>query len=152
MFKNLMGKIFGSDEEQEKTAAAPTAPLTDPPAEAGPKVTIRAIGDAITGNSTPDAEVPIVSPVSVVDVRTMLDDKANAHAENLDWKHSIVDMLKLLELDSSYGTRKEMAVELGYSEADIESRGSAEMNMWLHKRVLGEIAQNGGNIPDELLA
>lgn len=70
----------------------------------------------------------------------------------MDWKRSIVDLLKLVELDSSYGTRKEMAIELGYSEEEIDSKGSAEMNMWLHKQVMKKIAENGGKVPEDLVS
>ena len=74
-----------------------------------------------------------------------------AHPEDLDWRRSIVDLMKLVDMDSSYGSRKELALELGYSQADIDSKGSAEMNMWLHKRVMQALAENGGKVPAEYL-
>jgi Domain of unknown function (DUF3597) len=74
---------------------------------------------------------------------------AASHPEKLNWKTSIVDMLKLLGIDSSLSARKELAVELG-CPAD-KMGDSAQMNMWLHKTVLQKLAQNGGNIPKELL-
>ncbi|MNU02809.1 hypothetical protein D3C72_2466270 [compost metagenome] len=74
---------------------------------------------------------------------------AAAHAEKLNWKVSIVDLLKQLGLDSSLASRKELAAELG---CPAEKMGdSAQMNMWLHKTVLQKLAENGGNIPAELL-
>ncbi len=83
--------------------------------------------------------------VSQVDVVAKLEALAKASKEKLDWKVSIVDLLKLLGLDSSIGARKEMAKELG---CPAEKMGdSAQMNMWLHKTVLQKIAENGGNIP-----
>lgn len=83
--------------------------------------------------------------VSQVDVVAKLEALAKASKEKLDWKVSIVDLLKLLGLDSSIGARKEMATELG---CPAEKMGdSAQMNMWLHKTVLQKIAENGGNIP-----
>ena len=74
---------------------------------------------------------------------------AGAHGEKLNWKTSIVDLLKLLGLDSSLAARKELAAELG---CPAEKMGdSAQMNMWLHKTVLKKLAENGGNIPADLL-
>ena len=87
--------------------------------------------------------------VSVTDVVAQLEQKAASNAQKLNWRTSIVDLLKLLDLDSSLTARKELAGELG---CPAELMGdSAQMNMWLHKAVLTRIAQNGGNIPQELL-
>ena len=74
---------------------------------------------------------------------------AKSHKEKLNWKVSIVDLMKLLGLDSSLGARKELATELG-CPAD-KMGDSAQMNMWLHKTVLKKLAENGGNIPADLL-
>jgi hypothetical protein len=87
--------------------------------------------------------------VSAVDVVAKLEALASAHSEKLNWKVSIVDLLKLLGLDSSLGSRKELATELG-CPAD-KMGDSAQMNMWLHKTVLQKLAANGGNIPAELM-
>ncbi len=76
---------------------------------------------------------------------------AKENSEELDWKRSIVDLMKLVGMDSSYGARKELALELGYSQANIDSKGSAEMNMWLHKEVMKQLAANGGKVPADLL-
>lgn len=87
--------------------------------------------------------------ISEVDVVSKLEGMAASNPEKLNWKTSIVDMLKLLGLDSSLSSRKELAAELG---CPAEKMGdSAQMNMWLHKAVLQKLAQNGGNIPTELL-
>ena len=92
---------------------------------------------------------PAATPISEVDVVSKLEGMAASHHEKLNWKTSIVDMLKLLGLDSSLTARKELATELG---CPAEKMGdSAQMNMWLHKTVLQKLAQNGGNIPKELL-
>ena len=89
------------------------------------------------------------STISEVDVVSKLEGLADSHAEKLNWKVSIVDFLKLLGLDSSLTARKELAKELG---CPTEKMGdSAQMNMWLHKTVLQKLAQNGGNIPPDLL-
>jgi Domain of unknown function (DUF3597) len=92
---------------------------------------------------------PAPTAISEVDVVAKLEGMAASHTEKLNWKTSIVDMLKLLGLDSSLGARKELATELG-CPAD-KMGDSAQMNMWLHKTVLQKLAQNGGNIPKELL-
>jgi hypothetical protein len=106
------------------------------------------------------AEAPVVADPSVaaaapaaaiseVDVVSKLEGLAAASAEKLNWKTSIVDLLKLLSLDSSLAARKELATELG---CPAEAMGdSAQMNIWLHKNVLQKLAQNGGNIPADLL-
>lgn len=78
-----------------------------------------------------------------------LEKLAAANSQKLNWKTSIVDLLKLLGIDSSLGARKELATELG-CPAD-KMGDSAQMNMWLHKAVLKKLADNGGNVPKELL-
>ena len=85
----------------------------------------------------------------MVDVVGQLDKRAAANSERLNWRTSIVDLLKLLDIDSSLAARKELATELG-CPADLMG-DSARMNMWLHKTVLARIAANGGNVPAELL-
>lgn len=87
--------------------------------------------------------------ISTIDVVAKLETMSGAHAEKLNWKVSIVDLLKLLGLESSLAARKELAAELG---CPAEKMGdSAQMNIWLHKTVLNKLAENGGNIPAELL-
>jgi hypothetical protein len=100
---------------------------------------------------TPATPAPVrPAAVPVVDVVSKLEGLAAARrAEKLDWKVSIVDLLKLLNLDSSPAARKELATELG-CPAD-QMGDSAKMNTWLHKTVLQKIAENGGNIPASLL-
>jgi hypothetical protein len=89
------------------------------------------------------------APITVVDVLGQLEGLAAANAQKLNWKVSIVDLLKLLGLDSSFAARKELATELGCPAQKMGD--SAQMNMWLHKTVLQKLAENGGNIPKELL-
>lgn len=92
---------------------------------------------------------PPPQPIAVVDVVAQLEKLAAASPQKLNWKVSIVDLLKLLDIDSSFGARKELATELG---CPAELMGdSARMNMWLHRTVLKKIADNGGNVPKELL-
>ena len=112
------------------------------------------IGSAEAADEAPAAQAapgfaPAPTAISEVDVVSKLEGMAASHPEKLNWKTSIVDMLKLLGIDSSLSARKELAVELG-CPAD-KMGDSAQMNMWLHKTVLQKLAQNGGNIPKELL-
>jgi hypothetical protein len=100
-------------------------------------------GSSATATAAPPKEM------ALVDVVAQLEQKAAANSQKLNWRTSIVDLLKLLDIDSSFGARKELATELG-CPADLMG-DSAKMNMWLHKAVLARIAANGGNVPKELL-
>ena len=95
------------------------------------------------------AAAPADQPVTVVDVVAQLEQRAAANPQKLNWKTSIVDLLKLLDIDSSLAARKELATELG-CPANLMA-DSAQMNMWLHKAVLARLAANGGNVPADLL-
>lgn len=119
-------------------AAAPTTTSTSaPPPPAAP---------ASPGAA---AAPPPPQAIAVVDVVAQLEKRAAANPQKLNWRTSIVDLLKLLDIDSSFGARKELATELG---CPAELMGdSAKMNIWLHKTVLARIAANGGNVPKELL-
>ena len=96
----------------------------------------------VASESTPSA-------IALVDVVAQLEQRAAANPQKLNWRTSIVDLLKLLDIDSSLTARKELAVELG---CPTELMGdSAKMNIWLHKAVLARVAANGGNVPKDLL-
>ena len=124
IFSNILAKLgFGDDKKEAAAKAAPGA--VEAPVGAAPVA------------------------ISAVDVVAKLESLASAHAEKLNWKTSIVDLLKLLGLDSSLAARKELATELGCPAAKMGD--SAQMNVWLHKTVLQKLAENGGNIPKELL-
>lgn len=82
-----------------------------------------------------------------VDVEALLNDMAQKNPQKLNWKTSIVDLMKLLDLDSSLGERKELAKELGYTG---DSSDSAAMNIWLHRQVMNKLAANGGTVPADL--
>lgn len=135
-FNNILSKLgFGDGDKAAASAAEATA-------AAAPAVLTAAV-DA-------PAPTPLKAiPVSVVDVVGQLEAKAAASQEKLNWKTSIVDLLKLLGLDSSLAVRKELAAELG-CPAD-KMGDSAQMNMWLHKAVLQKLAANGGNVPQDLM-
>jgi len=92
---------------------------------------------------------PAPAPVPMVDVVAQLEKRATANPQKLNWRTSIVDLLKLLDIDSSFAARKELATELGCPPELMSD--SAKMNTWLHKTVLARIAANGGNVPRELL-
>jgi hypothetical protein len=97
--------------------------------------------------------VPIPAPaavaISAVDVVAKLEGLAASNPQQLDWKVSIVDLLKVLGLESSLEARKGLATELGCPKEKMND--SAQMNLWLHKTVLQKLAENGGHIPKELL-
>jgi hypothetical protein len=114
------------------------APIPAPPPTAVP-----------ASPGTAPAAPPPPKPVALVDVVAQLEQRAAANPQKLNWRISIVDLLKLLEIDSSFAARKELATELG-CPADLMG-DSAKMNIWLHKTVLARIAANGGNVPKDLL-
>jgi len=100
----------------------------------------------------PTPVAPVAPPpqaVALVDVVAQLEERAKKNQQKLNWRTSIVDLLKLLDIDSSFTARKELATELG-CPADLMG-DSARMNVWLHKTVLARIAENGGNVPKDLL-
>ncbi|QTN28143.1 DUF3597 domain-containing protein [Rhodoferax sp. AJA081-3] len=130
IFSSILSKLGFGDKNADAVAAATTP---TPASQAAP--------------AAPVAPAPVA--ISEVDVVANLAKLAAAHAEKLNWKTSIVDLLKLLGLDSSLAVRKELAIELG-CPAD-KMGDSAQMNMWLHKTVLQKLAANGGNIPADLL-
>ena len=134
LFNTLMSKIFG--------AAAPAAASSAPAGTNAPAANAGAAAPA-----TPGAAPAAAAPASV-DVDAVLTQMASKNSEHLDWKKSIVDLMKLVGMDSSLSSRKELAKELGYTG---DENDSASMNIWLHKQVLRKLAENGGKIPQNLL-
>ena len=117
-------------------------------AEAATPTTTTDSAAGTTGSSATATAAP-PKEIALVDVVAQLEQRAAANPQKLNWRTSIVDLLKLLDIDSSLESRKALATELG---APPEVMGdSAKMNMWLHKAVLARIAANGGNVPKELL-
>jgi len=102
---------------------------------------------AAPGSAAGGATPPASAPMSNVDVEAVLTKLASENKEKLDWRKSIVDLMKLLNLDSSLGARKELAKELGYAG---DMNDSASMNIWLHKQVMQKLAANGGKVPADL--
>lgn len=119
IFGKIMSAIFGGGT----ASAAPAA------------------GGAAAGGAAP-------APMSAVDVEAVMTALAAKNPEKLDWRKSIVDLMKLLNLDSSFAARKELAKELGYTG---DSNDSASMNIWLHAQVMKKLAENGGKVPADLL-
>jgi hypothetical protein len=141
---NILSKLgIGKDETASPTHSAPGTST----ASASPTPQPGAGSGGSTGVVSSAAPTP--KAVSVVDVVSQLEQRAAANPQKLNWRTSIVDLLKLLDIDSSLGARKELATELG-CPANLMA-DSAQMNTWLHKAVLARIAANGGNVPQELL-
>jgi len=154
LFNNLMSKIFG-----HAAPAAAKGPQTAAAAAAAPTTG----GIQVTGAMAPPTAAPAPPVVAgapptqpaaapappVVDVAAVLNDMAKKNPEKLDWRKSIVDLMKLVGMDSSLGARKQLATELNYTG---DMGDSASMNVWLHKQVLVKLAENGGKVPPELLS
>ena len=102
---------------------------------------------AAPGSAAGGATPPASAPMSNVDVEAVLTKLASENKEKLDWRKSIVDLMKLLNLDSSLGARKELAKELGYTG---DMNDSASMNILLHKQMMAKLAANGGKLPPEI--
>jgi hypothetical protein len=119
IFGKIMSAIFGT-----KADAAPAG------------------GAATTGSSSGSA-----APAGSVDVAPILDKAVAAKKEKLEWRTSIVDLMKALDIDSSLGARKDLAKELGYTG---DTNDSASMNIWLHKQVMTKLAANGGKLPADI--
>jgi hypothetical protein len=130
IFGKIMSAIFGP-----KAAATPAGAGA---AEGGPA--------ASTGSAAAPSSAP-VAPAQSVDVAAIVDKAAAAKGEKLQWRTSIVDLMKALDIDSSLAARKELAKELGYAG---DSNDSASMNIWLHKQVMAKLAANGGKLPPEI--
>ena len=120
IFGKIMSAIFGSS-----ATAAPAG------------------GGAATGGAAAGA----APAAATVDVAPILDKAVAAKKEKLEWRTSIVDLMKALDIDSSLGARKELAKELGYTG---DTNDSASMNIWLHKQVMAKLAANGGKLPPEI--
>lgn len=128
ILSKILGKLFPSARASQGPAAQGTTPE---PSE---------------GNTAVATAVQ-VTPMSAIDVERVLDDMAAQSTQPLNWKTSIVDLMKLLGLDSSLAARKELAGELKYTG---DTNDSATMNIWLHRQVMNKVAANGGKVPAEL--
>jgi hypothetical protein len=129
IFGKIMSAIFGSS-----ATAAPTGGTAAGTAPAG-------------GGGAAAPAAPAAAPAQTVDVAPILDKAVAAKKEKLEWRTSIVDLMKALDIDSSLPARKELAKELGYTG---DTNDSASMNIWLHKQVMTKLAANGGKLPPEI--
>jgi hypothetical protein len=138
IFGSIMSKIFhrGGGKEAGAAAAPATQTAQASPAAASPAASTATQASGGSGGSQ-----------GSVDVEAILTDLAGKAGQKLDWRHSIVDLMKLLNLDSSLAARKELAAELHYTG---DTSDSAAMNIWLHKQVMTKLAENGGKVPAEL--
>ncbi|MGT2473454.1 DUF3597 domain-containing protein [Paraburkholderia terrae] len=125
IFGTIVSKIFGKAKPAETLPAEPIAPA---PAEAS-------------------AGAPVSAALADVDVAAVMDQLAAANPQKLDWRRSIVDLMKLLDVDSSLEHRKQLAGELKYGG---DTNDSASMNIWLHKQLMTALAANGGKLPADL--
>jgi hypothetical protein len=124
IFGKIMSAIFGTKAEAAPAGGGAAAPA----------------GGGSTGGSAAPA-------AATVDVAPILDSAVKAKGEKLEWRTSIVDLMKALDIDSSLAARKDLAKELGYSG---DTNDSASMNVWLHKQVMSKLAANGGKLPPEI--
>ncbi|MBO0733895.1 MAG: DUF3597 domain-containing protein [Methylocapsa sp.] len=123
----------------------PPSPTTSAQAASSPQTGGTASAPASSGAAT--ASPPPGGPAPQVDVAAVLDGLKTKATQELNWRHSIVDLMKLLSLDSSLATRKELAKELHYGG---DMNDSATMNIWLHKEIMKNLAANGGKLPKDL--
>lgn len=145
LFNNLLFAIWSHAPKAAAPASAPaTGARKETPAPAGTPTP----GSAPAAPAPADPAPAAPAPATQVDVGAILDGLAAKSSEQLDWKRSIVDLMKLVGMDSSLGARKELAKDLGYS-GDMSD--SASMNIWLHSAVMKKIAENGGKVPADLL-
>src|SRR5260370_39456349 len=126
LFSSIASAIFGHSSSPGTSAAAGSSAPAGSPAAAGSAA---------------------AKPITTAEVETMITKLAGAQNEQYNWKQSIVDLMKLLKLDSRLSARKQLAQELGYTGA---LDGSAEMNIWLHKQVMTKLAESGGQVPESL--
>jgi hypothetical protein len=153
-FDDIKSKIFGapvtasvSGQAATPMPAATSAPTAAPEVAAQQQAAVDA-GMAAANKVIADA-VAQKQAAAKVDVEAVLDEAVAKSGQKLNWKTSIVDLMKALDLDSSLSARKELADELGYTG---DKSDSTTMNIWLHKQVLAKLAANGGKVPETLLA
>ena len=143
ILSNIFNKIFPHSDSAKKAQAEAQAKAQAQTAPTAPTAAAPAVPVA------PAAPAAAPAPVAMdqVDVEAILNQKLQASGQNLNWRTSIVDLLKLLDLDSSLQSRKELAAELHYTG---DTSDSASMNIWLHRQVMNKLAANGGKVPADL--
>ena len=132
IFSSIMNKIFHREAAAATTGAASEG--------SGQRAATASAGSGATASAASGS-------AASVDVEAVLSAMAAKKGQKLDWRKSIVDLMKLLDLDSSLAARKELATELHYTG---DTNDSAKMNIWLHKQVMQKLAENGGKVPESL--
>jgi Domain of unknown function (DUF3597) len=146
LFGTLMNKIFhGAANAEAPPDAFKPGMSGESRVEAAQRQGVP-VAAAVPGAAAPAAASASAQPV---DIAAVLEKMAASHKEKLDWKHSIVDLMKLVGMDSSLSERKELAADLHYTG---DTNDSAKMNVWLHKEVMKKLAENGGKVPADLLS
>ena len=145
LFSNIMNKIFHAGANAAAPPDAIRPGQSNESRVAAAERTGLPVGVAAPAGMQPGT----ATAQGPVDGAAILDGMAAKHHEKLDWKHSIVDLMKLVGMDSSLAERKELAKDLHYTG---DTNDSATMNMWLHKEVMRKLAENGGKVPADLLA
>jgi Domain of unknown function (DUF3597) len=145
IFGRIKDAIFGSAKAQESSAA--TSPSTQPAQGTAAAPVAPGTASTPSNQAAATSSAPNATPMSQVDVEAVLTDLAAKKGQKLDWRKSIIDLMKLLNLDSSLAARKELAQELNYTG---DTSDSASMNVWLHKQVMAKLAASGGKVPDDL--
>ncbi len=141
IFSKIKNAIFGHPAAAAENPTPPPASQPSPSASAAPSTP----APTATSTPTPAVSQPAGTPV---DVAPILDAAVKKSGQKLDWRHSIVDLMKALGMDASLAERKELADELGYTG---DTGDSAKMNMWLHKALMKKLSENGGKVPADLL-
>jgi len=154
IFGSIMSKIFshpasaaGAQAPAQPPAEAAAVPQQPNPATAAAQPAPQSAPAPAASSSAGDTPPQASAPPPVVDFEAVLVALASQTPQKLDWRRSIVDLLKLLDLDSSFDARKELAQELHYTG---DTGDSASMNIWLHQQVMHKLAENGGKVPDDL--
>jgi hypothetical protein len=142
VFGSIMSSIFGSP-----AAAASAAPQPQPGPQPNGGAKARASAPPPGPQATAKTQSAPAAPTAQVDVAAVMDQLAKEAGQKLDWRRSIVDLMKLLKLDSGLTARKKLAQELSYTG---DTKDTAAMNIWLHKQVMIKLADNGGKVPAEL--
>jgi hypothetical protein len=143
IFGKIMSGIFGHAAGAAPASGGAAPGTTAPGGSAASTASSAPPSSAASSSATPAS----AAPARTVEVAPILDKAVAAHKEKLEWRTSIVDLMKALDIDSSLAARKELAKELGYAG---DTNDSASMNVWLHKQVMAKLAANGGKLPPEI--
>lgn len=136
IFDKIKNAIFGGEAQAAPVTEAVAAPKMEP-------------AQRPAAPSAAPSATPTAAPVpATVDIVPILDAAVKKSGQKLDWRHSIVDLMKAVGMDASLSERRELAAELGYSG---DTGDSAKMNMFLHKALMKKLSENGGKVPAELM-